>query len=346
MRDIRFVLVGLGNLGRRFCELLVEKDPLLRARFGLALRLVGAADSRGAAYAAEGLDLALVAQLKREGRSIADYPGVGHPDETALALVAAAEADLLLEASPVNLAQGAEPGLSCIRTALRKGMHVSTPNKGPLVVAFQELHALAAQHGVKLRFDGTVAGGLPAINIGQRELRGAAITRLEAVPNLVTGYVMDLLTEGVSWEAALAQARAEGVLEADAAWDLDGWDAAAKLVILTQAVLGYPARLEDVHRIGVSAVAVTELQAARKRGARYRLLAIAERRDGGDCRLSVTPVPLRAEHPLGNLGRKQMGVVYHTDIFGSVTAIIEELTPVPSAASMLRDILDIYALSG
>ena len=164
MREIRFLLIGLGNLGRRFCELLVEKDVVLQERYGFALRLVGAADSRGTAYSPEGLSPALVAQLKREGRSIADYPDTGRPGESALALVMAAEADLLLEASPVNLSQGAEPGLSCIRAAMQKGMHVSTPNKGPLVVAFRELHELAAECGVKLRFDGTVAGGLPAIN--------------------------------------------------------------------------------------------------------------------------------------------------------------------------------------
>ena len=341
MREIRFLLIGLGNLGRRFCELLVEKDVVLQERYGFALRLVGAADSRGTAYSPEGLSPALVAQLKREGRSIADYPDTGRPGESALALVMAAEADLLLEASPVNLSQGAEPGLSCIRAAMQKGMHVSTPNKGPLVVAFRELHELAAECGVKLRFDGTVAGGLPAINLGQRELRGASIECLEAVPNLVTGYVMDLLSEGVDWDAALERARGEGVLEADASWDLDAWDAAAKLVILTNAVLGYPARLEEVERTGISAMSVKELQLGRQQGTRYRLLAKAERCVDGGYRLTVQPVALRPEHSLGNLGRKQMGVVYHTDIFGSITAVIEELTPMPSAASMLRDILDI-----
>ncbi|MBN1920612.1 MAG: homoserine dehydrogenase [Anaerolineae bacterium] len=342
MREIRFLLIGLGNLGRRFCELLAEKDAWLQERYGLALRLVGAADSRGTAYSPDGLRPALVAQFKREGHSIADYPGVGQPGGSALALVMSAEADLLLEASPVNLSQGAEPGLSCIRAAMRRGMHVSTPNKGPLVIAFRELHELADACGVKLRFDGTVAGGLPAINLGQRELRGAIVECLEAVPNLVTGYIMDLLSEGVVWDAALERARNEGVLEADASWDLEGWDAAAKLVILVNAVLGYPARLEDVERTGLAAVSVAELQAARERGSRYRLLAKAERVDGG-VRLSVQPVALTRDHPLGNLGRKQMGVVYHTDIFGSITAFIEELTPVPSAASMLRDILDIFA---
>ncbi len=196
MREIRLVLVGLGNLGRRFCSILQEKDALLQERYGLAVRLVAAADSRGAAYAAEGLDLPTIVQLKESGGSIADYPDVGRAGWDARALVAEVEADVLLEASPVNLRKGAEPGLTCIRTALQRKMHVVTPNKGPLVLAYRELHDLAREQGVALRFDGTVAGGLPAINLGQRDLRGAVVYSIEAVPNLVTGYVMDLLAEG------------------------------------------------------------------------------------------------------------------------------------------------------
>lgn len=346
MREVRFVLVGLGNLGRRFCEILVEKDALLRERYGIALRLVGAADSRGVAYVPAGLDCAEVARLKHAGQSVATYPGAGRSDWDALRLVTEADADLLLEASPVNLAAGAEPGLTCIRTALRKGMHVVTPNKGPLVAAYAELHQLAAAHGVKLRFDGAVAGGLPAINLGQRDLRGARVERLEAVPNLVTGYIMDLLAEGADWDTALARAREEGVLEADASWDLEGWDAAAKLTILANATLGYPAALEEVKRTGITGLEEDDLRAARERGYRYRLLAEAERRADGAYTLSVAPTPLPAEHPLGRLGRKQIGVVYITDIYGTITATIDEPTPIPSAATMLRDLLDIYCAEG
>lgn len=341
MRTVRYLLVGLGNLGRRFCEILLAKAPLLAARYDLALQLVGAADSRGAAYAPAGLDLATVVQLKTVGGTIGDYPGVGRRGWTATALVAEAEADLLLEASPVHLEQGAEPGLTCIRLALQRGMSVVTPNKGPLVVAYRELHTLAAAHGAQLRFDGTVAGGLPAINLGQRDLRGALVHRLEAVPNLVTGFVMDLLGEGVPWAAACARAAAEGVLEGDGSWDLQGWDAAAKLVILANAVLGYPARLEEVTRQGITAVEVAALRAAREHGQRYRLLARAERCPDGSYILSAVPTPLSPDHPLGRLGRKQMGVVYHTDIYGTITAIIDEPDPIPSAATMLRDALDI-----
>ena len=344
IRTIRFLLIGLGNLGRRFCEILLEKDAMMRRRYGLDLRLVGAADSQGAAYdAAAGLDPQKVVHLKEAGGSIAGYPAVGRWGWQANDLVCAAQADLLLEASPVNLKHGAEPGLGCIRAALTRGMHVVTPNKGPLVVAYRELHDLAAARGVELRFDGAVAGGLPLLYLGQRDLRGAVIRRIEAVPNLVTGYVMDLLADGLSWDDALSRARGEGVLESDASWDLEGWDAAAKLVILANAVLEYPARLEDTTVTGIVGLGAEVLRSALEQGRRYRLLACANRRSDGDYALTVSPVPLPHTHPLGRLGLKQMGVVISTDIYGTITAIIDEPDPTPSAASMLRDVLDIYA---
>ena len=213
MKTVRLVLIGLGNLGRRLCQVLDAKRDYLREQYDLDLGLVGAADSRGAAYdPANGLDPARVAALKAGGGTIADYPDVGKRGWLGKDLVATAEADVLLEASPVNLDQGAEPALSCIRTALRRGLHVATPNKGPLVVAYQELHRLAAEHDAQLRFDGTVAGGLPALYLGQRDLRGAVIERMEAVPNLCTGYVMDMLADGMTWDEATGRAHDAGAV--------------------------------------------------------------------------------------------------------------------------------------
>jgi homoserine dehydrogenase len=101
--------------------------------------------------------------------------------------------------------------------------------------------------------------------------------------------------------------------------------------------------MDDVSRTGIIGLRIDKLQAARERGERYRLLAKGERDAEGGYVLSVAPVPLSPDHPLGRLGRKQMGVVYETDIYGTITAIIDEPSPVPSAATMLRDVLDIYA---
>ena len=338
---VRILLVGLGNLGRRFCDLLAEKGPHVETRYGLRLLLVGAADSQGTAYDPRGLDPARISAIKQARGTIADLPNAGRSEQAA-ELIARAEADLLCEASPVNLRQGAEPGLTHVRTALERGMHVVTPNKGPLVLAYRELHALAARQGVQLRFDGTVAGGLPALYIGQRDLRGATIQRIEAVPNLVTGYILELLADGLAWEEALERARAAGVLEADPSFDLDGWDAAAKLVILVNAVLDLSARLEDVDRTGITGLRGEDVLAARREGRVYKLVATADRRADGGVDLRVAPIPLPADHFLAHLGRKQMGVVYHTDIYGTLMAAIDEPTPLPSAATMLRDIIDIF----
>jgi homoserine dehydrogenase len=100
--------------------------------------------------------------------------------------------------------------------------------------------------------------------------------------------------------------------------------------------------LDDVLRTGVRQVTLQQLIAAREKGLRYRLLAKAERQSEGGYTLSVTPTPMPIDHPLGRMGQKQMGVIYETDIYGTITMIIDEPTPVPSAATMLRDLLDIY----
>jgi homoserine dehydrogenase len=343
MLQIRLAMVGLGNLGRRFCSILIDKDAHLQAKYGLKLSVVCAVDSRGAAYDPMGLDLRHIVSLKASGDTIGRYPHYGRMGLKPVAVIEQTEADVLLEASSVNLQNGAEPGLSCIRTALLKRMHVVTPNKGPLVVAYDELHALAAAQHVELRYDGTVAGGLPALYVGMRDLRGAEVMSIQAVPNLVTGYMMDMLTDGLSFDAAFERAKDEGVLEGDGTWDIDGWDAAAKLTILTKAVMGLPARIDDVARTGIRELPASQLAAARDRGYLYRLLARAEVHPDGTLLLEVKPTPLASTHPFGNLGQKQMGVIYDTDIYGTITLIINEENPIPSAATMLRDLLDIYA---
>ena len=341
-RAVRCAIIGSGNLGRRFAALIAEKHEELLRAYGLDLRIVGVADSRGAAVDGDGLDGEAVAQIKESGGSVGDLAGVGRPGMSGLKLLDSVQADVLCEASPVGIDAGGEPGLSHIRAALEKGMHVTTPNKGPIVLAYRELADLAEASGVQLRYDGTVAGGLPALYLGMRDLRGATIDRLESVPNLTTGYVLDLLAKGVSWNNASERARAEGVLESDPSWDLDGLDAAAKLAILANAVLNQPTDLEAIPRTGIRKIDLGWLRDQQASGHCVRLVASATRQKDGRYVLNVAPIALAPEHPLGRLGPKQMGIVYETDIFGTVSAIIDEPTPIPSAATMLRDILDIY----
>src|SRR5215216_167592 len=118
-RTYRLILAGLGNVGRNFVGLMQSQNKLLRERYGVNLILVGAADSRGAASDPQGLDLAALLAAKRGGQGVDTLLG-GQAGRTGLDLAHALEADVLLEATPVNLKDG-QPGLDIVRAALRRG---------------------------------------------------------------------------------------------------------------------------------------------------------------------------------------------------------------------------------
>jgi homoserine dehydrogenase len=340
-QPVRLLLIGAGNVGRRFLQLVGRKEVMLRDRLGLQLVVVGVSDTSGAAICADGLASEAIVALKASGQGVAEIPEWGRPGLSALEMVRSTEADLLLEASPANMEDG-QPGLGCMEVALTKGMHVVTANKAPLVLAYRRLLEMAEAHGVRLRFDATVAGGLPAVNLGQRDLAAAEIERLEGILNLTTNYILTRMArDGLSYDEALADAQAAGHAEADPTLDVDGWDAANKLVILARSVLGYPATLDDVSVEGIRDVSAEMLSQAAADGKRINLVATAER-VGDGYQLSVRPTWLTAEHPLAQLGPKQMAIVYHSDISGIISAAIVEETPVPTASAMLRDVVDIY----
>jgi len=345
----RFVLVGVGNIGRRFLEIVVEKQGPLQARYGLELTLVAAVDSGGTALDPMGLDAVQVLKLKRGGGSVASYPEHGAQGVSALEALQRADADLLVELSPTNLRTG-EPGLSAISWALANGMDVVTANKGPLVLGYQQLAALAAEHGRSLLFSGAVAGGLPTVNIGRRDLAGATIQRVEGIFNCTTNYILLRMSEdGLTFDQALAEAQAAGVAEADPSLDIDGWDAANKLVIVANSVLGIPASLEDVVVQGIRGIGVDQLLNAKERGHVLKLLATAEKIEAVEDKqapryqLAVRPTELILDHPLAQLSRWQMGVVYTSDTMGQITAVIEDEGTSATSAAVLRDVIHTIA---
>jgi homoserine dehydrogenase len=341
VKQVRFLLIGAGNVGRRFLGLVARKEQVLRERAGLQLVLAGVADSSGIAANPEGLDLEWILALKAGGRGVAEIPDWGQPGVAALDMVRGVPVELLVDASPANMLDG-QPGLGCIELALSQGTDVVTANKAPLALAFPRLDELARAHGARLRFDATVAGGLPAVNLGRRDLAVADVHRIEGILNLTTNYILTrMAAEGLGFEEALSKAQQEGHAESDPSLDLEGWDAANKLIILAHSVLRYPASLDELEIEGIGGVTPRALREAAANGQQIKPLAVAEREDQG-YRLWVRPVALDAAHPLASLGPQQMGIVYHTDISGVITAAIVEDTPQPTASAVLRDVVELY----
>ncbi len=360
MKTSRFALAGVGNLGRGLLRILQQKVQVLSARHGLQFTLVAAVDSSGGAVDKAGLDMGQVLQLKETGKSVAAYAHNGQKGLTTLDALAKADADLLVELSPTSLKHG-EPGLSAITWALSHGMDVVTANKGPLVLAYPRLTALAAENKKNLFFSGAVAGGLPAVNIGQRDLIVAKILRVEGIFNATTNYILTRMESGLSFEQALTEAQKAGAAEADPTLDIDGWDAANKLVIVANSVLGMPATLQDVSVHGIREITREQLLAATGRGHAIKLLATAEptgpsphtlprpqggvpgTRDGvpAGYTLTVKPTELPLEHPMARLTKWQMGVVYTTDINGTIIAVIEEEGTMATVGAVLRDMVNL-----
>jgi homoserine dehydrogenase len=185
-----------------------------------------------------------------------------------------------------------------------------------------------------------VAGALPVINMGRRDLAGDRITKIEAVLNGTTQSILRAMEDGSTFDAALVSAQERGIAETDPALDVEGHDAACKLIIAANAVLGLSATLADVEVVGVTKLSRADMTAATAHGNRLVLMCTAERTAEG-YRLSVKPREIPSAHPLARLTPDEMGVVYYSDHVDRLSAASLEPGPGPAAAAMLRDILDV-----
>jgi homoserine dehydrogenase len=339
-KTYRFILTGVGSVGKDLLRTLLQNGSLLQERYGLILQLVGAADSGGVVANVNGLDMSALLAHKENGRSVGQFAG-GQPNLPPAALFDLVEADLLLEATPTNLQDG-QPGLDLVKTALQKGMHAVLASKGPLVLAFAELAALSdwRQPGAPaLRFSGAVGSPLPSVSVGMRDLAGGNIRQIEAVVNGTTQLILQLMGEGQSYAEALKVAQAKGIAEPDPSLDVDGWDSANKLVILANTVLRQPSKLADVAVQGIRELPLADIQAATAAGGRMSLVARALW-ENGRYSLSVAPVALPPDHDLARLYNDSMGIVYDTDVFGRL-ALLCANPGIGTGAAMMKDVIGI-----
>jgi len=237
MKHLRLSLVGFGVVGQGFAELLADKHVDLKQQFGVDAALVGVANARhGFIYREDGLDIPRLVELAAKRRPLAEHPGVAHWDNV-LEGLQASSADVLVEVTPTNLRDG-EPGMSHVRIALAKGMHVVTANKGPAALATTELLTLARQHGVQLRMESTVMAGTPVISTIREGMAGARVYGMRGILNGTTNYILSAMAAGRDYAEALAEAQARGYAETDPTADVEGYDAVAKTLILAALIFG------------------------------------------------------------------------------------------------------------
>lgn len=314
-RALRLAFVGFGSVGRRFAERLLGVYGRELRRRGYEPRVTGIATGRhGLAVDREGLPLRRALQLVAAGRSLTALQRAEAPKDT-LEFVRKVPADVLFEISPLEPQTG-QPALAHVRAALRRGLHVVTANKGPVAHARRELLRLAARHGVRFRHEGVVMDGMPVFNVVERCLPGATILGFRGLLNATTTRILAHMETGGSFEAALREAQAAGVAEADPRNDVEGWDAAVKACTLANGLMGADLRPADVLRRGISGITPAEVRAALDDGRRLRLIVRATR-DARGVRVSVAPEAVPADDLL--VSRDADGVlVLETDLMGEV----------------------------
>jgi homoserine dehydrogenase len=335
----RLALVGFGAVGQGLARLLRDHGERLAQRYDLALRLVAVCTrSRGSLHDPAGLDpAALLDAIERAGH-LRDLPG--QTELGVLDLVERRAADVLVEASPTNLANG-EPATGYIRAAFARGMHVVTPNKGPVALHFAELRRAAAAASVYFGFEGTVMSGTPALRLAWSDLAGCEIGELKGIVNGTTNYILTQMEQGHDYATVLAEAQRLGYAEADPAGDVEGYDAAAKVLILANVLMDAGLGLNDIDRTGITGVTREMIAEAAAAGERWKLLARVWR-EGDGVRASVAPARLPLNHPLSGVGGVTNALTITTDLIGDVTLIGPGAGGLATGFALLSDILALH----
>jgi homoserine dehydrogenase len=337
-------LIGFGNVARRFVRLLEEQRPWLSANCDLECRIVAIATRRhGLAFQTGGLDsLALASLIERGGtlhvdRASGEAPSAASGFDT-IRLLAGTNAPLrvVVETTTLDIA-GGQPAIDHVRAALASGAHVVTANKGPAAFAYRELQSQAERAGLSFLFEGAVMDGIPIFSLVRETLQAVDIVGFRGILNSTTNHILTALEDGDEFGPALARMQAEGIAEADASLDVDGWDAAAKAAALANVLMDAGITPHAVRRTGIGPHSAPLARAAKERGRRLRLVASARR---GELPV-VEPLELPPTDLLAGLRGTANALLLDTDLLGEIAICQLDGGLTHTAYALLSDLITV-----
>ena len=329
---MRIILCGFGVVGQSFAKLLESRSEDLYARYGLKPRIVGVFDRNGSAVDTSGLDVSRLIDAKKKYNSVKKYSETKN-NVSGIEMINDLEAEVLIETTQSNY-NDAEPGMTHIVNAMKRGMHVISVNKGPLALAFPSLMELADYNRVIFRFSGTVGGGTPILDFAKNSLRGERIVSFDGILNGTTNYILTNMADGMSFNDALSDAKQKGYVEADESLDLDGLDAAAKLVILANWIMGMKVTMPDIKRTGIREIDSSDIKRATEKNCAIKLIASCNKK------LVVEPKEITVDDPLCVSGTLN-AISFTSEHSGTQTIIGRGAGGTETASSILRDLIDI-----
>ena len=295
----RIGLLGHGTVGAAFAKLLDERADAIEAEVGRRPELAGVLT-----------------------RSRGDF-------------------DDILERSDlvVELMGGIEPTREYVLRALEAGRHVVSANKQLLSQHGEEVFDAARSAQVQLRFEGAVAGVVPAIRVMAETLAAAHIERVHGIVNGTTNFILsEMARTGASYDDALRQAQELGYAEADPTEDVTGKDAAAKMAILARLAFNAAVRLDEVSYEGIEHLTGDDIAYAKELGLSLKLIGSAERIDGGIA-VHVYPAFLYADHPLASVNGAFNAVTIESPAITEITLSGPGAGGIQTASAVLGDVV-------
>ena len=334
MDECKIVIIGFGAVGKGVAKAISLKKDMINEKYGISLKVVAAADSSTSAICQDGLDEELLLKTKEETGRLGNYPEYGS-DLSGIDVLDAVDYDIMIEATPTNI-RDAEPAKSLTLKAFADGKDVVTSNKGHLALFYKELIEAKEAAGVDFKFEASVGGAMPIINLCQENLAGYGVTSIKGILNGTTNYILSrMTTEGMTYENTLEEAQQLGIAETDPTQDVEGIDAACKVVILANSVLGIDATYDDVEVRGISDVSLEAIDLAKEEGYFVKLIG-----EVSEKQLKVSPRLVKKNSPFAIDGTLNLANV-STELADDITVMGKGAGSLETASAMLSDLISI-----
>jgi homoserine dehydrogenase len=339
MKTINIILLGYGRVGKAFVRLIQEKQDFCLSRFNLHIRLGVVLNSRGGLILVPDKEGMGTLSDLAQGLKLEELP-YWRPAMDFGKARECQDLDVLVDCTPSNIQDG-EPALGYTHQALDRGWHVVTANKGPLVVDISGIRKKAEKNRVSLGMSGATAAALPTLDVALHSLSGAEIYKIEGILNGTTNYILTRMSKGMEYSVALREAQDKGIAEPNPSQDVEGWDTAAKILIITNVIFGTAYTLKDIQVEGITHIPSELREEARAAGNALKLFGRFVQ--NGKLPLLETKLSLiDPSHPLFGVDGTQKGIAFFTDTMDSVTVTGGKSDPRGAAAALLKDIINIY----
>jgi len=315
LKPVRIGLCGLGTVGSGTFNVLTRNAALINDRADADVTLVHV----GARRDHEACDTSNI-RVSRDIFEVARDPDV----------------DILVEAIG-----GTDIARELVEHAIRSGKHVVTANKALIAEYGNELFQLAAEHNVSVHFEAAVAGGIPIIKSLREGLAGNHIHWLAGIINGTGNFILsEMRDKKRDFADVLAEAQALGYAEADPTFDVEGIDAAHKLVILAALAFGMPLKFESVYTEGISQLTPRDVDYAEELGYRIKHLGVAKQSPEG-VELRVHPTLIPSTRLLANVDGVKNAVLVEGDAVGPTLYYGAGAGAEPTASAIVADIVDL-----